>query len=172
MANKYTVYNTDTSTAEATGRPWPTADGVSDPVGMPANLVLLLEINGDDPAIDPATQRLGGYGERVYDTGAGTATRTREVVALTVEQIAAALRESKRETMRTSWAGLNSNVRGNYQWLFDSVQTFLDAGDDDLAVIAVEEVDPIAAIASNPTRLANFEATRTQFINAINNLTP
>jgi len=67
---------------------------------------------------------------------------------------------------------LNANVRGNYQWLFDSVQTFLDAGDDDLAVIAVQEVDPIAAIAGNPTRLANFEATRTQFIAAINNLTP
>ena len=172
MANKYTVYNTDTSTVEATGRPWPTADGVSDPVGMPANLVLLLEINGDDPAIDPATQRLGGYGERVYDTGAGTATRTREVVALTADEIAAALRESKREAMRQNWAGLNANVRGNYQWLFDSVQTFLDNNDDDLAVIAVQEVDPISAIAGNPTRLANFEATRTQFINAINNLTP
>jgi len=93
-------------------------------------------------------------------------------VALTADEIAAALRESKREAMRTSWAGLNANVRGNYQWLFDSVQTFLDNNDDDLAVIAVQEVDPIAAIAGNPTRLANFEATRTQFVNAINNLTP
>ena len=71
-----------------------------------------------------------------------------------------------------NWAGLPNNVKANYQPLFSAVQTFLDAGDDDLAVIAVQEVDPIAAITGNPTRLANFEATRTQFISAINNLTP
>ena len=73
----------DTSTALVTGQAHPHVDGVTRPSGMPVNLHLLEEINGDDPAIDPATQRLGGYGERVYDTGAGTATRTREVVALT-----------------------------------------------------------------------------------------
>jgi len=173
MAKTYTVYDTDTSTAKATGRPWPTADGVSQPEGMPGNLVLLEEIKVANPPYDSATEKLGSYGAPVYDTGpAKTATRTREVVALTADELAAALRESKRETMRQNWAALNANVRGNYQWLFDSVQTFLDAGDDDLAVIAVEEVDPISAIADSPSRLSAFEATRTQFVNAINNLTP
>jgi len=167
----YTTYDSNTQTVIAERRPWPHVDGVTVPT-LPAGVFLLEEINGDDPAIDPATQRLGGYGERVYDTGAGTATRTREVVELSADEIAAALRESKRETMRQNWASLPTNVRGNYQYLFESVQGFLDNNQDDLAVIAVEEVDPISAIASNPTRLANFEATRTQFIAAINNLTP
>lgn len=170
MAKRYTTYDANTQTVITSGRPWPTADGISEPPGLEAGVYILEEINGADPTIDPASQKLGGWGDRIYDTNAGTATRTREVVALSAEEIAAYNREQKRETMRNNWAGLPVKVRGNYQWLFDSVQTFLDAGDDDLAVIAVQEVDPIAAIANNPTRLANFEATRTQFINAINNL--
>ena len=166
---RYTIYH-NTNGVIATGTRYPTDEGAEIP-GLDPNLTLLEEIKATPP-YDPATEKLGSYGEPVMDTNAGTATRTREVVALSADELAAALRESKREAMRTSWSGLNANVRGNYQWLFDSIQTFLDAGDDDLAVIAVEEVDPISAIASNPTRLANFEATRTQFINAINNLTP
>ena len=167
----YTTYDSNTQTVIAERRPWPHVDGVTVPT-LPAGVFLLEEINGDDPAIDPATQRLGGYGDRVYDTGAGTATRTREIIALTAEQIAAALRESKRETMRQNWAGLPANVRGNYQWLFDSVQTFLDAGEDDLAVIAVQEVDPNEAIANTPARLTNFNNTKAQFVATIQALTP
>ena len=87
MANKYTVYNTDTSTAEATGRPWPTADGVSDPVGMPANLVLLLEVTEAKPTIDSMTHK---HVEDAinYDTINKTATRSWSSVALTAEEIA------------------------------------------------------------------------------------
>ena len=166
---RYTIYH-DTDGVLATGKPYPTDEGAEIP-GLDPAISLLEEVNGANPTIDPATQKLGGWGERIYDTGpAQTATRTREVVALSAEEVAAYNREQKRETMRNNWAGLPANVRGNYQWLFDSVQTFLDSGDDDLAVIAVQEVDPNASIAGNPTRLANFEATRTQFINAINNL--
>ena len=172
MAKTFTVYDTDTSTAKATGRPWPTADGVSQPEGMPGNLVWLEEIKAT-PAYDSATEKLGSYGAPVYDTGpAKTATRTREVVALTADELARNTRESEREAMRTSWAGLNANVRGNYQWLFDSVQTFLDAGDDDLAVIAVQEVDPNEAIANTPARLTNFNNTKAQFAATIQALTP
>ena len=167
----YTTYDSNTQTVIAERRPWPHVDGVTVPT-LPAGVFLLEEINGDDPAIDPATQRLGGYGERVYDTNAGTATRTREVIALTADEIAAALRESTRETMRQNWAGLPSNVRANYQPLFSAVQGFLDNNEDSLAVIAVQEIDPVKAIADSPSRLSAFEATRTQFINAINNLTP
>jgi len=87
MANKYTVYNTDTSTVEATGRPWPTADGVSDPVGMPANLVLLLEVTEAKPTIDSMTHK---HVEDAinYDTINKTATRSWSSVALTAEEIA------------------------------------------------------------------------------------
>jgi hypothetical protein len=87
MANRYTVYNTDTSTAEATGRPWPTADGVSDPVGMPANLVLLLEVTEAKPTIDNMTHKLVEDAIN-YDTVAKTATRSWSSVALTAEEIA------------------------------------------------------------------------------------
>ena len=87
MANRYTVYNTDTSTAEATGRPWPTADGVSDPVGMPANLVLLLEVTEARPTIDSMTHK---HVEDAinYDIINGTATRSWSSVALSAEEIA------------------------------------------------------------------------------------
>ena len=83
---KYTVYNTDTSTVEATGRPWPTADGVSDPVGMPANLVLLLEVTESKPTIDGMTHK---HVEDAinYDTINKTATRSWSSVALTAEEI-------------------------------------------------------------------------------------
>lgn len=87
MANRYTVYNTDTSTVEATGRPWPTADGVSDPVGMPTNLVLLLEVTEAKPTIDGMTHKLVEDAIN-YDTIAKTATRSWSSVALTAEEIA------------------------------------------------------------------------------------
>jgi len=87
MANRYTVYNTDTSTAEATGRPWPTADGVSNPVGMPANLVLLLEVTEAKPTIDSMTHKLVEDAVN-YDTINKTATRSWSSVALSAEEIA------------------------------------------------------------------------------------
>ena len=86
MANRYTVYNTETSTVEAKGRPWPTADGVSDPVGMPANLVLLLEVTEAKPTIDSMTHKLVEDAVN-YDTINKTATRSWSAVALTAEEI-------------------------------------------------------------------------------------
>ena len=86
MANRYTVYNTDTSTAEATGRPWPTADGVSDPVGLPSNLVLLEEVTIDRPTYDSATHKLV-ENAIAYDTTAKTSTRSWSAVALTQAEI-------------------------------------------------------------------------------------
>ena len=82
----YTVYNTDTNTVEATGRPWPTADGVSQPVGMPINLVLLEEIKADRPAYDNSTHKLV-ENAIAYDTTAKTATRSWIAVALTQAEI-------------------------------------------------------------------------------------
>ena len=73
--------------AEATGRPWPTADGVSDPVGMPTNLVLLLEVTEAKPTIDSMTHKLVEDAIN-YDTINKTATRSWSSVALTAEEIA------------------------------------------------------------------------------------
>jgi hypothetical protein len=86
MANRYTVYNTDTSTAEATGRPWPTADGVSDPVGMPANLVLLLEVTEAKPTIDNMTHKLVEDAV-TYDIPNAQAIRSWSAVDLTQAEI-------------------------------------------------------------------------------------
>lgn len=86
MAKRYTVYNTDTSSVEATGRPWPTADGTSEPAGMPSNLVLLEEITSARPAYDSATEKLVENAIS-YDTVAKTATRSWSVVALTQAEI-------------------------------------------------------------------------------------
>lgn len=166
---RYTIYH-DIDGVLATGRPYPTDEGAEIP-GLDPAISLLEEINGADPTIDPASQKLGGWGDRVYDTGpAKTATRTREVVALSAEEIAAYEREQKRVTMRANWAGLPNNIKANYNSLFKDVSEFLDNNQDDLAVLAVQEVDPIAAIAASPSRLSQFETTRTQFIAAINNL--
>ena len=68
MANRYTVYNTDTSTAEA-------------------NLSLLLEVTEARPTIDSMTHK---HVEDAinYDIIAKTATRRWSVVALTAEEIA------------------------------------------------------------------------------------
>ena len=86
MAKKYTVYNIDTNSVEATGRPWPTADGVSQPVGMPPELVLLEEITAARPAHDSATEKLVENAIS-YDTVAKTATRSWSAVALTQAEI-------------------------------------------------------------------------------------
>ena len=82
----YTVYNTDTSTVEATGRPWPTADGFSEPVGMPINLVLLEEIKADRPAYDSTTHKLV-KDAIVYDVPNLQAVQGWSAVALTQAEI-------------------------------------------------------------------------------------
>ena len=119
MANKYTVYNTDTSTAEATGRPWPTADGVSDPVGMPANLVLLLEVTEAKPTIDSMTHK---HVEDAinYDTIAKTATRSWSSVALTAEEIA------ERTPAHVEINGIKWNSDEASQAAFSSMTLLLD----------------------------------------------
>ena len=83
---RYTYYNTATQTVIATGRPWPTKDGVSDPPELPADVVLLEEITAARPAYDSATEKLV-ENAIAYDTVAKTATRSWSVVALTQAEI-------------------------------------------------------------------------------------
>ena len=83
---RYTYYNTATQTVIATGRPWATADGVSEPPELPADVVLLEEIKAARPAYDSATEKLVENAIS-YDTVAKTATRSWSVVALTQAEI-------------------------------------------------------------------------------------
>ena len=134
MANKYTVYNTDTSTAEATGRPWPTADGVSDPVGMPANLVLLLEVTEAKPTIDSMTHKLVEDAIN-YDTIAKTATRSWSAVALTAEEIA----ERTPEHYETS-TGIKMATDLQSQAAFSNMMTLLnEAGMADTETVMIKD---------------------------------
>ena len=84
---KYTTYDTDTSTALVTGKPYPHIDGVSIPAGMPDNLVLLLEVTEARPTYDSATHKLVKDAIN-YNTIDKTATTSWSVVALTAEEIA------------------------------------------------------------------------------------
>ena len=134
MANRYTVYNTDTSTAEATGRPWPTADGVSDPVGMPANLVLLLEVTEARPTYDSATHKLVKDAVN-YDTINNTATTSWSVVALTQAEIDA----NTPEHYLTS-TGIKMATDLQSQAAFSNMMTLLnEAGMADTEMVMIKD---------------------------------
>ena len=134
MANRYTVYNTDTSTAEATGRPWPTADGVSDPVGMPANLVLLLEVTEARPTIDSMTHKLVEDAVN-YNIINGTATRSWSSVALSAEEIA----ERTPAHYETS-TGIKLSTDLQSQAAFSNMMTLLnEAGMADTEMVMIKD---------------------------------
>ena len=134
MANRYTVYNTDTSTVEATGRPWPTADGVSDPVGMPANLVLLLEVTEAKPTYDNATHKLVKDAVN-YDTINNTATTSWSVVALTQAEID----ERTPEHYETS-TGIKMATDLQSQAAFSNMMTLLnEAGMADTDMVMIKD---------------------------------
>ena len=133
MAKKYTVYDTDTSTAKATGRPWPTADGVSDPVGMPANLVLLLEVTEAKPTIDSMTHK---HVEDAinYDIIAKTATRSWSAVALTQAEI------TERTPAHVEINGIRWKTDEASQAAFSSMTLLLDkAGMADTDMVMIKD---------------------------------
>ena len=82
----YTIYNTDTNLPEAEKKPHPCLDGVSDPAGMPSNLVLLEEIQTAKPQYDSMTQKVEAANV-VYDTNNKTATFGWNIVDLTQGEI-------------------------------------------------------------------------------------
>jgi len=133
MAKTYTVYNTDTNTVEATGRPWPTADGVSEPVGMPINLVLLEEIKADRPAYDNSTHKLV-ENAIAYDTTAKTATRSWSAVALTQAEI------DERTPAHVEINGVKWKTDEASQAAFSSMTLLLDkAGMADTDMVAIKD---------------------------------
>ena len=169
---RYTTYDSNTQTVIAERRPWPHVDGVTVPT-LPAGVYLLEEINGDDPAIDPATQRLGGWGEPVFDTTAGTATRSREIVALTADELAEVARKTKRDDMAAQWHALPQYIRSHFHPLYVVANEFLDRGTpdgDQMALMLVDETEPVPKVADNPTRLQIFNNVKSQFKAAIEEL--
>lgn len=153
MANKYTVYNTDTNTVEATGRPWPTADGVSEPVGMPINLVLLEEIKADRPAYDNSTHRLV-ENAIAYDTTAKTATRSWSAVALTQAEI------DERTPAHVEINGIKWKTDEASQAAFSSMTLLLDkAGMADTDMVAIKDAHNV----TQPMTVAQFSADALTF---------
>ena len=137
MAKTYTVYNTDTNTVEATGRPWPTADGVSEPVGMPINLVLLEEIKADRPAYDNSTHKLV-ENAIAYDTTAKTATRSWSAVALTQAEI------DERTPAHVEINGIKWKTDEASQAAFSSMTLLLDkAGMADTDMVAIKDAHDV-----------------------------
>ena len=144
----YTVYNTDTNTVEATGRPWPTADGVSEPVGMPINLVLLEEIKADRPAYDNSTHKLV-ENAIAYDTTAKTATRSWSSVALSAEEIA------ERTPAHVEINGIKWKTDEASQAAFSSMTLLLDkAGMADTDMVAIKDAHNV----TQPMTVAQYQA--------------
>ena len=144
----YTVYNTDTNTVEATGRPWPTADGVSEPVGMPANLVLLLEVTEARPTIDNMTHK---HVENAiaYDTTAKTATRSWSAVALTQAEI------DERTPTHGEINGIKWKTDEASQAAFSSMTLLLDkAGMADTDMVAIKDAHNV----TQPMTVAQYQA--------------
>ena len=154
MANKYTVYNTDTNLAEATGRPWPTADGVSDPVGMPINLVLLLEVTEAKPTIDSMTHKLVEDAVN-YDTINKTATRSWSSVALTAEEI-----EGRTPEHYETSTGIKMATDLQSQAAFSNMMTLLnEAGMADTEMVMIKDCFG----ASHAMTLAEFRTQAVAF---------
>ena len=148
MAKTYTVYNTDTNTVEATGRPWPTADGVSEPVGMPINLVLLEEIKADRQAYDNSTHKLV-ENAIAYDTTAKTATRSWSAVALTQAEI------DERTPAHVEINGIKWKTDEASQAAFSSMTLLLDkAGMADTDMVAIKDAHNV----TQPMTVAQYQA--------------
>ena len=153
MANKYTVYNTDTSTADATGRPWPTADGVSDPVGMPANLILLLEVTEARPTYDSMTHKLVKDAVN-YNTIDKTATTSWSVVALTQAEI------DERTPAHVEIDGIKMATDQQSQAAFSNMMILLnEAGMADGDMVAIKDCFGV----SHPLTVSQFRANAVSY---------
>ena len=136
MATKYTVYNTDTNSVEATGRPWPTADG-SQPVGMDDNLALLEEVPDARPTYDSNTHKLE-KNAIAYDVQAGTATQGWSVVALTQAEI------DERTPAHVEINGIKWKTDEASQAAFSSMTLLLDkAGMADTDMVAIKDAHDV-----------------------------
>ena len=144
----YTVYNTDTNTAEATGIPWPTADGVIEPVGMPINLVLLLEVTEARPTYDNSTHKLV-KDAIVYDVPNLQAVQGWSVTALTQAEI------DERIPAHVEINGVKWKTDEASQAAFSSMTLLIDkAGMADDEMVAIKDAHNV----TQPMTVAQFSA--------------
>jgi len=148
MAKKYTYYNTETQAIIATGRPWPTADGVSTPPELQANVVLLEQVNGDKPAYDQWTQKLE-KDAIVYDVPNLQAVQGWSVVALTQAEI------DERTPAHVEINGIKMATDIQSQAAFSNMMTLLnEAGMADGEMVMIKD----CFRASHAMTLADFRA--------------
>ena len=153
MAKTYTVYNTDTNTVEATGRPYPVADGVSEPVGMPINLVLLEEVTQAKPTIDNSTHKLV-RDAIVYDVPNLQAVQGWSVVALTQAEI------DERTPAHVEISGIKYDTSELSQNAFTRMMTLVtNAGMLDTDEVAVKDCLGV----SHTMTVSAFNADMVQF---------
>jgi hypothetical protein len=81
----YDIYDTDSGVVVKERMRWPRADGM-EIRGLGASLVPLLHVR-ETPTPNPLTQRLGDWAAPVIDLEAGTATYSREVIDLSLEEV-------------------------------------------------------------------------------------
>ena len=146
---RYTYYNTATQTVIATGRPWPTADGVSTPPELDADVAILEEVRADKPAFDQWTEKLE-KDAIVYDAQAGTATQGWSVVALTQAEIDARTPEHYETD-----GGIKMATDLQSQAAFSNMMTLLnEAGMADGDMVAIKDCFGV----SHPLTVTQFRA--------------
>lgn len=149
MAKRYTYYNTETQTVIATGRPWPTADGVSTPPELAANVVLLEQVNSDKPTYDQWTEKLE-KDAIVYDVPNLQAVQGWSVVALTQTEID----ERTPEHFETT-GGIKMATDLQSQAAFSNMMTLLnEAGMADSDMVAIKDCFGV----SHPMTVTQFRA--------------
>ena len=122
-------------------------------------------VKAADPAYDPLTHKLQKAADVITLT---ELTQGKEAVALSPEAAAAAQRTADRDAMAAQWkTQVPASIRPHYEHLYRVVNLFLDEGDDAAAELIVSEADPIAAIANDAGRLAQFNSVKSQFVAAI-----
>lgn len=130
MAKRYTIYDSNTQTVIATGRPWPTKDGISEPPGLEAGVKILEEIREDRPSYDEWTQKVERAAIVYTDT---TATQGWNVVQLTAEEIA-----DRTPAHYETEGGIKMGVEDKDQNAFSNLLTLLNesgAAEDSMIVI-------------------------------------
>lgn len=127
---RYTIYDSNTQTVIATGRPWPTKDGTSQPPGLDAGVKILEEIIEDRPSYDEWTQKLEKAAIVYTDT---TAIQGWDVVQLTAEEIA-----NRTPAHYVTDGGIKMGVEDSDQNAFSNLLTLLNesgAAEDSMIVI-------------------------------------
>lgn len=113
-----------------------------------------------DPAFDPDTERLQKAADVITLT---ELTQSKEVVPLDA-------RTAQRNGMANAWKALDSELRGLFHAQYVAANSLLDQGEDESALKLIEGMDAFDVIKNNSTKMATFNAVKSQFAAALQNL--